>query len=70
VRLDVLRRFVSIEKARSDYGVVIDPETLGVDDRGTASLRQELRQRRPQARDLFDFGDRSRTPVEAGAREL
>ena len=32
---------VSVEKARSDYGVVIDPSTLTVDANATSSLRGE-----------------------------
>ncbi len=36
---DVINDFVSLEAARRDYGVVIDAETLQVDERATAALR-------------------------------
>ncbi|MEW5920828.1 MAG: hydantoinase B/oxoprolinase family protein [Bacillota bacterium] len=36
---DVKNEVVSVEKAREDYGVVIDPETLTVDKKATAELR-------------------------------
>ncbi|MBI4775942.1 MAG: hydantoinase B/oxoprolinase family protein [Deltaproteobacteria bacterium] len=39
VRKDVRNGVVSIEKARSDYGVVIHPETLEPDPEATARLR-------------------------------
>lgn len=38
----MLNEYVSIEAARSVYGVVIHPETLEVDYPGTADLRKEL----------------------------
>jgi len=37
---DVLGFYVSIEGARADYGVVIDPETLTLDEAATARLRE------------------------------
>jgi N-methylhydantoinase B len=39
VQDDVLTEFVSIEAAREDYGVVIDPESLQVDLEATQKLR-------------------------------
>ena len=39
VRDDVLNELVSIEAAREDYGVVIDPDTLEVDGETTQELR-------------------------------
>ena len=39
VKMDVLNEFVSIEGAREEYGVVIDPETLEIDEEETARLR-------------------------------
>ena len=33
---------VSPEAARSQYGVVLDPETLAVDEPATAGLRQQM----------------------------
>ncbi|MCP3688761.1 MAG: hydantoinase B/oxoprolinase family protein, partial [Gammaproteobacteria bacterium] len=39
VKRDVLYEYVSIEGARRDYGVVIDPENLEIDYDATAELR-------------------------------
>jgi N-methylhydantoinase B len=36
---DVRNGFVSIEKAKEDYGVMIDPRTLAVDEEETAKRR-------------------------------
>ena len=55
VRTDVVRELVSADKARSDYGVVLDPNTGDVDTEATRTLRAELRQRRG-ATPTFDFG--------------
>ena len=52
---DVVRELVSADKARSDYGVVLDPNTDDVDTEATRTLRAELRQRRG-ATPTFDFG--------------
>jgi N-methylhydantoinase B len=41
VRVDVLRGYVSLKSAEEDYGVVLDPETLAVDQQKTAGLRQK-----------------------------
>jgi N-methylhydantoinase B len=38
---DVLNEKVSVEGARAEYGVVIDPETLEVDQQATANLRAQ-----------------------------
>ena len=42
VREDVLDGYVSINGAREDYGVVINPQTLEIDVEGTKTLRKEL----------------------------
>ena len=55
VRTDVVRELVSADKARADYGVVLDPNTGEVDVEATRTLRAELRQRRG-ATATFDFG--------------
>jgi N-methylhydantoinase B len=47
VRDDVLRRFVSLEGARRDYGVVLDPATFEVDEEETGRLRSAPRPPRP-----------------------
>ncbi len=44
VQKDVRYGYVSIEKAREDYGVAIDPETLDIDPGATESLRAEKQQ--------------------------
>jgi N-methylhydantoinase B len=36
---DVMEGYVSLESARADYGVAINPETLEVDEEGTKKLR-------------------------------
>jgi N-methylhydantoinase B len=48
VREDVDNGFVSIEHAKQDYGVVIDPDTLKVDVDATTKLRSELRNQAKQ----------------------
>ncbi len=42
VARDVKNGKVSVEKAREDYGVVLDEETLAVDEEGTAEVRRKL----------------------------
>lgn len=44
VRDDVLDGFVSVEAARQDYGVVLDPHTCNVDEEATRWLRQQRSQ--------------------------
>ncbi|MCA9906886.1 MAG: hydantoinase B/oxoprolinase family protein, partial [Anaerolineae bacterium] len=36
---DVINDYVSLESARNDYGVVIDPATMTIDQAATAALR-------------------------------
>lgn len=43
VRADVIAGYVSIEKAREEYGVVIDPSNFTIDEKATLSLRNSLR---------------------------
>lgn len=38
---DVLDEFTTVERARSDYGVVIDPLTMALDEAATAELRSK-----------------------------
>ncbi len=40
VRRDVIYGYVSVERAREDYGVVIDPETYEIDYQATERLRR------------------------------
>ncbi len=43
VEWDVTEGYVSLEKAREDYGVVINPETMNVDRAATEKLRKSLK---------------------------
>jgi N-methylhydantoinase B len=43
VERDVIEGYVSLEKAREDYGVIIHPKTLTLDEEGTRKLRESLR---------------------------
>lgn len=43
VEQDVREGYVSVERAREDYGVVLDLETLKVDQEATSELRKRLR---------------------------
>ncbi|HDZ89745.1 MAG TPA: hydantoinase B/oxoprolinase family protein [Deltaproteobacteria bacterium] len=43
VQRDVADGYVSVERAGSDYGVVIDPATLKADEKGSAELRAGLK---------------------------
>jgi N-methylhydantoinase B len=40
---DVIEEYVSLEKAEEDYGVVIVPQTMKVDEEATRNLRENLR---------------------------
>ena len=44
VRIDVVRGYVSLERARQDYAVVVDAETMQVDVAETERLRGERRE--------------------------
>jgi N-methylhydantoinase B len=52
VRDDVRRRFVTVQGARADYGVILDPGTLEVDEAATSELRAAPRPSLP----MFDRG--------------
>ena len=56
VQKDVRNELVSVEKAKSDYGVVLDPETFEIDEPATETLRAELREKRGEF-PLFSIGD-------------
>jgi N-methylhydantoinase B len=43
VESDVIEEYISLEKAEEDYGVVIVPETMKVDEEATRKLRESLR---------------------------
>src|SRR5512136_626724 len=43
VERDVMEGYVSLEKAREDYGVIINPKTLTLDEEETRKLRESLK---------------------------
>lgn len=43
VQEDVIKGYVSVEKAKEDYGVIINSENLNIDYQGSRKLRDELR---------------------------
>ena len=43
---DVRERIISIEAAKLEYGVVVDPKTLQVDEKQTAALREQQKQQK------------------------
>ena len=43
VERDVLEGYISLERAREDYGVVINPNTIKVDEEATRKLRDTFR---------------------------
>jgi hypothetical protein len=47
VREDVVRRFVTLDGARTDYGVVLDAVTFEIDAAATDTLRSAPRPPRP-----------------------
>ena len=55
VEKDVRGGFVSLKSARSEYGVVIDPETLKTDGPGSLVFRKDLRQGREQPKLFHRF---------------
>ncbi len=57
VRNDVARRLVSVELARSDYGIVLEGAELTVDRRASQDLREGMRRNR-KTLPMFDFGAR------------
>ncbi|HZU06907.1 MAG TPA: hypothetical protein VFB73_13150, partial [Chloroflexota bacterium] len=42
VQRDVVEGYVSLEAAREQYGVVLDPHTLAIDEAATAQRRRAL----------------------------
>ena len=55
VEKDVRGGFVSLESARSEYGVVIDPETVKTDGSGSLVFGIDLRQGREQPKLFHRF---------------
>jgi len=50
VKDDVRDGLISLESARKDYGVIIDPKTFEVDQLETESLREKRRERNDESR--------------------
>lgn len=55
VQKDVKRKLVSVHKAKSDYGVVLNSATFAIDDTATEALRARVRRER-LAGSTFTFG--------------
>lgn len=49
VRQDIMNELVSVGCARETYGVVVDPDTLGIDVQRTQEKRKEVREMRAKA---------------------
>jgi len=49
VLTDVVRGYVSLEKAKTEYGVVVDPASNAVDEKATRALRETLGRERDAA---------------------
>jgi N-methylhydantoinase B len=43
VARDVIQGYVTLEKAREDYGVIIHPKTLTLEEEETGKLRESLK---------------------------
>jgi N-methylhydantoinase B len=55
VRMDVRRRLLSLEKARTDYGVVLHPKSFELDAKATDELRRKTRVERGEIK-KYTFG--------------
>jgi N-methylhydantoinase B len=69
VRMDVIRRLVTIGRAEKDYGVVMDPDTHEVDVSATAKLRKEIAEERGPTK-LIDRGPYAETLIKKGLIEV
>ncbi|MEM6452228.1 MAG: hydantoinase B/oxoprolinase family protein [Cyanobacteria bacterium P01_D01_bin.105] len=54
---DVLNEFLTVESARRDYSVVIDPITLEIDQAETSSLRLEGRELKKRVKRSIGYGN-------------
>jgi len=50
VQWDALNEYISIERARDVYGVVLDPKFFEVDDEATAELRRKMKAKKKKAK--------------------
>jgi N-methylhydantoinase B/oxoprolinase/acetone carboxylase alpha subunit len=62
VRQDVLDDYVSIEGAKRDYGVILNPDILEVDQEATVKLRKEL-SRSKEYREYLDGPRKDHLPL-------
>ena len=65
VRMDVIRKLVSIESAEKDYGVVLDPSSYEVDLPATEKLRKQIAEERGPTK-LIDRGPYAETLIAKG----
>lgn len=65
VRLDVVRKLVSLGSAERDYGVVMDPKTFEVDVAATTKIRARIAQERGPTK-LIDRGPYAETLIKRG----
>jgi N-methylhydantoinase B len=65
VRIDVVRRLVSVQSARDDYGVAIDPVSFVVDAKETERLRRRIAADRGAVK-LIDRGAYAETLIQKG----
>jgi N-methylhydantoinase B len=64
-RMDVVRRLVSPQSARDDYGVALDPVTFVVDAEVTERLRRKIAAERGPSK-LIDRGAYAETLIRKG----
>ena len=69
VRMDVVRKLVSPERAERDYGVVLDPVTHEVDQSATAQFRKRLAEERGPVK-LIDRGPYAETLIKKGLLDV
>jgi N-methylhydantoinase B len=69
VRMDVVRRLVSIESAQQDYGVVMDLDSHEVDGTATETLRRDLAEKRGPIK-LIDRGPYAEALIKKGLLDV
>jgi N-methylhydantoinase B len=74
VRQDVVKGLVSLARASSDYGVVLEPtsdpmQVFDVDEAATAKLRDEMRAARPGLK-MINRGEHVNALIESGTIEV
>ena len=69
VRMDVIRRLVSIESAEREYGVSMDPDSHEVDVSATEKLKKQIAEKRGPTK-LIDRGPYAETLIKNGLIEV